>query len=356
MDQENVYYYALHAEIQKSLTDIKQKLNDAITGNNIINNSFEYKKLRDNLIKQDQISGILFNTYHNTANSFYKVSKQLRKLLDELCSYTEEIEFSRLESSINSDIMQKNYYDKVDKLHQAEEKMLQLLQETSLSNHQLIIDDSSSEYGKTSVSVADAVRKTIELEIELLDRDQGIIDLKYQDILVKDMDSSIMIDSNIFDNSEELIEQTKIKQKSAKIIELCHQIQVELEKEEADKGIKFTKLQETISMISTQNQASIDAANQYFTNIVFDKYTSANEQELNFEKEQEIKEEKEKLYAEIVEEYENLSKELKELQLKLPEYKINLDSLEQRLKSIDIDSLNNEKVIENVEYNAAMSF
>ena len=50
------------------------------------------------------------------------------------------------------------------------------------------------------------------------------------------------------------------------------------------------------------------------------------------------------------------SKELKELQLKLPEYKINLDSLEQRLKSIDIDSLNNEKVIENVEYNAAMSF
>lgn len=341
MDEKNVYYYALRHELKKSLMCIKHKLDDAITGNNI--GIFEYRNLRDNLVKQNQILEILFTTYHDIANSFYKVSSQLRKLLDELCSYTEEIEFSRLESSINSDIMQNNYYDKIDELHQAEEKMLQLLQETSLSNQQLIIDDSSSEYGKASVSIADAIRKAIELEIGLLDRDQGIIDLKYQDILVKDKNSSTLIDS------EDLVEQTKIKEKSAKIIELCHKIQVELGKEVESNGIKFPKLQETISMISTQSQASIDAANQYFTSIVFDKYTDSV-------KEQEIKEEKEKLYAEIVEEYDNISKELEKLQLKLPEYKDNLDSLNQRLKNIDVDNLNNETVIEHAEYNAAMSF
>ena len=333
MDQENIYYYALHNELNNLLVNIKQSLNDAIAGtDSTIKSAEEFKFLKDSLIRQDKMSGILFSSYHNISNSFYTLSSQIKHLLDELDKYIDEIELPRVESSINSDIMKINYYDKIQKLHESEADLIQLASECGLSNKELIINSNDLENGK--LSFEETIKKMIELEIESLDVDQGTIELKSQNIITGDNHINV----NLFDNSKELNEQAGIKDKAVKIIELCHKIREQLQKELDENGLEFSKLQEIVSMILAQNLEKVDNANKFFTNFVIDQYD-------DLAKEEEKKKEKDRLKQEIIDEYDNLLNDLNKLKEQLPEYSEDLLRLETKLISMDVDKLRRKQIV-----------
>ncbi len=338
MDQENIYYYALHNELNNLLVNIKQSLNDAIAGtNSTIKSAEEFKYLKDSLIKQDKMSGILFDSYHNISNNFYTLSSQIKQLLDELDKYIDEIELPRVESSINSDIMKINYYDKIQKLRESEASLIQLASECGLSNKELIINSSDLENGK--LSFEDIIKRMIELEIESLDIDRGVIELKSQNIITGDSHINV----GLFDNSKELNEQAGIKDKAVKIIELCHKIREQLQKELDENGLEFAKLQETVSMILAQNLERVDNANKFFTNFVMGQYDDIAKEEK--------KKENDRLKQEIIDEYDNLVIDLNRLKEQLPEYSEDLLRLETKLISMDIDKLREKQIVpeENIE-------
>ena len=327
MNEENIYYHTLHNELNVLLEYVKQSLMDTIAGrNSTIKSSIELKKLKENYINYDKMNSILCIAFHNVSNVFYSLSSDIKQLLDELDKYIDETEISRVESAINSDIMKINYYDKIQRLREIEVSLIQLTYESEFSNKELTIDDSSE---TTKITVEESIKKMIETAIESLDIDRGIIELKSQNVIFDDKNTV-----NIgFDNSNDFNEQSNIKDKALKVIDLCNKIREEIQKEVNTTGFEFIKLQETVSMILAQNLEKIDKANSFFTSFVSGQYDVEHQ------------EEREQLKQKIIEEYDTLVKELSALKEKLPEYLEDISKLEGRLLGMNIDRLKDEQSI-----------
>ena len=285
-----------------------------------------FKKYRESLIKQDEMLGILFTVFHSVSNNFYLLPNKIKSLVDELCKYTGESELSRLDASINSDIMKINYYDKLDKLHEYENRLVQLAYEESLCDKQLTVQNLSS-LNKTDLTFHQAIKKMFELEIESLDIDKGNIELKYQDIIT----SGKSFLETISIQEDEKSRQDSIKEKSTKIIELCNQISREITAEENLTKFKFSKLYETVNMILIENQTIIENINNSFSHRVLEEFNDDSQKV----------EENSKIKQEIITEYGEILKELELLKTTLPNYLDNLNSLEERLLNMNIDKYKN---------------
>ena len=324
MDEENIYYYALHNEVNKLFTEIIKIIKNAISGDSqSLKKAEDFKTIKRKLIDYDKMLGILFYTYHNVSNSFYSLSDELKKLLEELEKYNEAVDNSSLESAINSDIVKINYYDKIAELHKKEAELLQLAYRNSLSNVGIIVNDKSNPYQKTSLTYEQVIKKMIELEIGSLDIDNGSVELKQLDIINNEDDIEIL-DCEDLDTTEELNRQREIRKKANKVVELCKKIKELLEKEQEVSKVQFLKLHEIISTILNKNQDTIDKANAYIMSFSFGEDNDiVEQQELNNDYQKEIQE--------LTLKYNKYMIDLERLKTQLPEYQTDLDILERKL-------------------------
>ncbi|MBR2678125.1 MAG: hypothetical protein IKE63_01785 [Bacilli bacterium] len=339
MDKDNFYYYVLHNELKNLFMSTTQRLNNIMNGN-INTSTEEYKSIKTSLLKQDQISQILFSVCHGKYNKHYTLSSDIKKLLDELCKCAKESDISRIESSINADIMKYNYYEVLAKLREEESILLQLVYDISLSNKQLEVEDGP-------LAVEDIIKRMIDEEINSLDMEEGTIELNYQNILLNDNYRFTMnlIKNGSLNDEDHLNNRLIEKEKAAKVNEVCQELQKEINKEQETQNIELKRISETISMIMSENENNLSNVENYLSDLVFGEETEVLPIEPTIQIDVEDKQEEFKeIREEIIKEYQDIVEELEILRNRIPDASEELDKLENRLKGINIDDLEKESV------------
>lgn len=279
----------------------------------------------------------------------YRPSAALKDSLQSLVNKVSKEEYHELMFAINSDIRRVNYHEKAHQINELMERVEKISTKITLSNGKtlstrlvLVKDQSNSRSETTSFIVA--AKKLAKEKKESLDMNYGVIELQQNDY-VDHSTSNILIEMSNSDflettsanrrfkeNISEITKQLEIRESAEKAIKACERFREILQTESKEKGIDFSKMEQTLNSIITTKQQELAAANRFLRSYDIDKYIQMSN---DFRKSRDAEDTRNS----VITQYKNIVKELEDLKKNDPNNFERIHELEERLERIKRSNL-----------------